>query len=73
MTGNEDTVIGSVEVSNIPLFLADIAVSTLFLVALCKWLGRVFMVSWTGAHSLVYYFLPTHWYITSSAVLRQRL
>ena len=56
MTGNEDTVIGSVEVSNIPLFLADIAVSTLFLVALCKWLGRVFMVSWTGAHSLVYYF-----------------
>lgn len=56
ITGGEDTVIGSVEVSNIPLFLADIAVSTLFLVALSKWLGRVFMISWTGAHSLVYYF-----------------
>ena len=56
MTRHEDTVIGSVEVSNIPLFLADITVSTLFLVALCKWLGRVFMISWTGEHSLVYYF-----------------
>ena len=54
--GGESTVIGSVEVSNIPLFLADIVVSTLFLVSLCKWLGRVFMLSWTGAHSLVYYF-----------------
>lgn len=54
--GGVTTVIGSVEVSNIPLFLADIVVSILFLVSLCKWLGRVFMLSWTGAHSLVYYF-----------------
>ena len=54
--GDESTVIGSVEVSNIPLFLADIVVSTLFLVSLCKRLGRVFMLSWTGAHSIVYYF-----------------
>lgn len=54
--GDEATVIGSVEVSNIPLFLADITVAILFLTSVCKWLGRVFLVSWTGAHSLVYYF-----------------
>lgn len=55
---NEDaqTVIGSIEVSNIPLFFADIIVTTLFLVGLSKLLGKLPLVGFTGSHSLVYYF-----------------
>lgn len=51
-----DTVIGSIEISCIPMFLADICVSVAFLVSLGKLIGRLPMVGWTGAHSLVYYF-----------------
>ena len=51
-----NTVIGSIEISNIPLFIADIGIVTLFLVSISKLLGKLNIISWTGAHSLVYYF-----------------
>lgn len=51
-----NTVLGSIEVSNIPMFLTDIGIAILFLVNLSKLINKLPLISWTGAHSLVYYF-----------------
>lgn len=44
-------------INHYPLFLADILVCSLFMIQLCKALPSCKWLEWTGAHSLVYYFL----------------
>lgn len=46
-----------INISYFSVFALDTLVSTLFLVHVSKRLPDVFMLSWTGSHSIVYYFL----------------
>lgn len=49
-------IIWKINISSYPMFIADVAVSTLLLVELFKLLPNCRLLGWTGRHSLVYYF-----------------
>lgn len=44
-------------ISSVPVFIINSFVSILFMVNVAKQLPRIKIIEWTGAHSLVYYFL----------------
>lgn len=51
-----DMTIWYINVSNYPLFIADITICTLLLIQLFKMLPTAMWLNWMGRHSLVYYF-----------------
>ena len=46
-----------IDINNYPVFIIDTTVCTLFMIHLCKILPANRLIEYTGAHSLVYYFL----------------
>ena len=56
LSGDEQVVFGSINASNYPLFVLDMLTAVLFMATLFKQLPRVWFLSWTGSHTLVYYF-----------------
>jgi fucose 4-O-acetylase-like acetyltransferase len=46
-----------IHISNYGVFLVDAIVCILFMTSLCKRIGHHPLIEWTGAHSIVYYFL----------------
>lgn len=46
-----------IHINNYPVFLIDILICSLFMIHFCKLLPPCKWIEWTGAHSLVYYFL----------------
>lgn len=46
-----------ISINNYPVFLIDIFICSIFMIQLCKMLPPCRWLEWTGAHSLVYYFL----------------
>lgn len=51
-----DLLICPIKISNYPVFLIDISISTLLLVTIFKKLRPCKAIEWTGTHSIVYYF-----------------
>lgn len=51
-----DMIIWYINVTNYPLFIADITICTLLFVQLFKMLPTAMWLNWMGRHSLVYYF-----------------
>lgn len=66
----EKLIFGPIIVSNYTLFTADLIAATLLLVGLFQRLPRCIVIEWTGAHSLVYYFLCGGVPFVVSSVLR---
>ena len=54
---NMQLVLGPIIVSNYPIFIIDLLCSSLLLIQIFKRLPSIKMIEWTGAHSIVYYFL----------------
>ena len=46
-----------IHVSSFALLLTDGLTGSLLIIAICHWLPRLQWVEWTGAHSLIYYFI----------------
>ena len=46
-----------IHISSFTLLLVDGLIGCLLIIAVCHWLPRIKWVEWTGAHSLVYYFI----------------
>lgn len=49
--------IWQININNYPIFLLDVLLCSLLMIHLCKQLPLCKWLEWTGAHSLVYYFL----------------
>lgn len=57
LTNNVNMMIWYIDISNYPIFLADTTICALAMMQLCKNLPSIKWLEWTGANSIVYYFL----------------
>ena len=57
LTTCTDMVFGPIIVSNYPLFIIDLILTTILLVNIFQFLPNCKIIQWTGSHCLVYYFI----------------
>lgn len=57
LQGSMKLILGPILVSDYPVFIIDLIISILLLTAVFKRIPRLKVLSWTGRHSIVYYFI----------------